>query len=95
MSANSDTSVKLDSKIIEALDFDEVLPCEHSMHKRLHEDEPAKYLIEVRCGHCNLSAKYLICPSGLSRMFMVQKLICPQCFKTGQTKDWIQFVETI
>lgn len=64
------TAVKrdIDLTILEALDFEPTLPCEHSGHERTHEDEPATLLVRKCCPGCGEVKKYMLCRSGWVHM---------------------------
>ena len=82
-------AVDIDTSILEELDFDAVLPCEHSQHKDRHKvDEPARYVVGF-AGHvveCIGYREYLICDSGWKRMTTLR---CHGCGEQGYLRDQV------
>lgn len=74
---NADAAIDLN--VIEHLDFDPTLPCEHSMHAVSHAaDQQASWVARVACVGCHMRATYMICDSGRIRL-MGRRGSCTTC----------------
>lgn len=63
-----------------SLDFEPVLPCEHSQHAHLHlPGDPAAWIASYRCVNCGVElSDYLLCDSGKRRLAEVPT-VCSRC----------------
>ena len=80
MSAATDTDVD----ILEGLDFEPTLPCEHHQHDEVHiKDQPASWHAILSHPECKHTERLLICDSGRVCLSGAQNLICGGCQKTA------------
>jgi hypothetical protein len=88
--------VDLTTESIEHLDFEPVIPCEYPEHATLHiAEEPAAYIVEHKCPHCDRYAKYPMCHTGFIRM-SAGRCRCRSCRKTiFPEQNLLRIVEVI
>lgn len=77
-----------DADILNALDFDALLPCSHRQHPTHHAgDEPAVWAVISLCPRCQHVGKVHLCEPG--RVFMEAAIVgCVTCEATGA---WVEF----
>lgn len=74
------------------VDIEIAPPCEHSQHTLLHEmDDPAAYLVEHHHAECGDKKRYLICTSGLIRLYQGGVARCG----SGPCDDVVQVVQVL
>jgi hypothetical protein len=67
----------LDVAELTHLEFAATIPCEHRQHPVTHvADDPAAWVITIRCPKCDRGATYLICESGRLRMAPPHTIAC-------------------
>lgn len=81
-----------DLQAIEHLDFEQAKACEHSNHEALHEDEPASYLAEDWCAHCDAAGQFLLCHSGLVSL-LTNHTKCRSC--GGRNRGTTRIVQVL
>lgn len=85
----------VDLTILEALDFDPTLPCEHSAHEWNHGDSPGKYLIRLHppCGCTGHPSHLIICERGWNNA--AEGLHCQFCQVEGPRSEFWTLVAEI
>lgn len=78
---------------LSAVEFSPATPCEHSLHLREHDDEPAAWFVVLTCDGCAQVVAYLLCESGRVRMAS-EVLRCP-CGQIGFWADWCLVCEPL
>lgn len=95
--ADDDTDTIIDAYVIAGLDFEPVLPCEHSMHTELHKpvESPGHWFIVVRCPNCTTVTRYVICEPG--RAFLLSNPVarCRECSHIHPTEDAVVSIDPI
>jgi hypothetical protein len=90
----ADRRTDTDIDILSNLDFEPVLACEHSGHTKDHiEDDPAAWVVTLRCPSCTLGKRFLLCESG--RVDMLDADVwCRHCgWETSDVHDlWVSIV---
>lgn len=75
------------------LDFTPALPCEHPHHATAHRDEPACYVITLRCPRCRGVTTTVICQSALEELRTQKTLVHSEpdhpCRGGGTLADWL------
>lgn len=86
-SVTADNRTDTDVDILSELDFEPVLACEYSQHSTRHvEDDPAAWLVDVRCDECGRTKRFTLCESGRVQAF-IQGLRC-YCGRIGEAADF-------
>ena len=88
MTATS-TAEDLVTSILADLEFDVTIPCEHTQHQTVHADEPAAWLVHVRCTECGDGSSYLLCEDG--RLKMATNVVNCECGAIGMWSEWCWF----
>jgi hypothetical protein len=92
VTADSRTDTGVD--ILNDLDFEPVLACEHSLHREYHiEDDPAVWVVTSRCPICTQGKRFLLCESGRVDMLDAD-VVCRYCgWETSDVHDlWVSIV---
>lgn len=83
--------------VIESIDLNDDIACEHSQHHTRHIDEPAKYLIRIlyTCT-CGPTYTYAMCEYGWNWLGSGDGLVsCQDCGETWPRDDVLKIVQTL
>lgn len=80
-----------DAAILNALDFDALLPCDHRQHPTHHDgDQPAVWAVISLCPRCQHVGKVHLCEPGRAFMEAAANVGCVNR-RCGATGAWVEF----
>lgn len=90
-----DVDVDMSLEILQALDFDAQIPCDHPEHRECHVvEEYASWACKARCPDCGSSGSFNLCESGF-QMMSEHGVMCPICDFRCQFTDMLEMIVPI
>jgi len=75
-------------EVLQLLDWEVTLPCEHPSHEQHHQpDSPAAWEMTSKCPACGRTSRLLLCDVGRQQILGTTYLAHPGC-KPAPTTAW-------